>query len=293
MEAITNLANTASKTIWGENDQKQGVEPVSGKQGDTSKGEPYDAGNIEPTDPATNTTSATTTAASNPTTTNPTATTHADTTSSTKTDGPNPAKVKDSSNMPGDSTKAQNDTRSPEEEGTVSAEDLKKPGPRPVAELAKEHGGDAGAVSHGTSKGSGMLDGSDVPAPKPEESTSSISSPDVAKTEGTSPEADKTHDQKKKEEDGTGEQYVKSSGLKADGGDFDATKPGAGREADRLLEVKGIHPVSGKQSHPSPGDTTHDHKPAAASPAATSPETKEKKSLSERIKAKLHHKSTS
>lgn len=33
--------------------------------------------------------------------------------------------------------------------------------------------------------------------------------------------------------EGTGEQYVKSSGLQADGGDFDATKPGAGREADR------------------------------------------------------------
>lgn len=32
---------------------------------------------------------------------------------------------------------------------------------------------------------------------------------------------------------GTGEQYVKSTGLAADGGDFDATKPGAGREADR------------------------------------------------------------
>lgn len=26
---------------------------------------------------------------------------------------------------------------------------------------------------------------------------------------------------------------MKSSGLAADGGDFDATKPGAGREADR------------------------------------------------------------
>ena len=32
---------------------------------------------------------------------------------------------------------------------------------------------------------------------------------------------------------GTGEQYVKSTGLAAEGGDFDATKPGAGREADR------------------------------------------------------------
>jgi hypothetical protein len=32
---------------------------------------------------------------------------------------------------------------------------------------------------------------------------------------------------------GTGEQYVKSSGMEADGGDFDATNPGAGAEATR------------------------------------------------------------
>jgi len=42
-------------------------------------------------------------------------------------------------------------------------------------------------------------------------------------------------------EHGTGEEWVKTSGMHADGGDFDATKPGAGREADRLLEEKGIH----------------------------------------------------
>ena len=33
--------------------------------------------------------------------------------------------------------------------------------------------------------------------------------------------------------EGTGEIWVKSSGVAADGGDFDATKPGAGREAER------------------------------------------------------------
>jgi hypothetical protein len=32
---------------------------------------------------------------------------------------------------------------------------------------------------------------------------------------------------------GTGEKYVKTSGVAADGGDFDATKPGAGQEATR------------------------------------------------------------
>ena len=33
--------------------------------------------------------------------------------------------------------------------------------------------------------------------------------------------------------EGTGEKYVKTTGMAADGGDFDATKPGAGREAER------------------------------------------------------------
>lgn len=73
-------------------------------------------------------------------------------------------------------------------------------GPKPIEEVAKAHGGDAGSTSKDSS-GSG---GADEDGPG-------------AKSKG----------------EGTGEQYVKSSGLAADGGDFDATKPGAGREADR------------------------------------------------------------
>jgi hypothetical protein len=34
--------------------------------------------------------------------------------------------------------------------------------------------------------------------------------------------------------------YVKSTGFAADGGDFDAKRPGAGREADRLREEQGL-----------------------------------------------------
>ena len=37
--------------------------------------------------------------------------------------------------------------------------------------------------------------------------------------------------------EGTGELWVKSSGMKADGGDFDASAPGAGREADREFSL--------------------------------------------------------
>jgi hypothetical protein len=42
METINNVAQAAVKAVWGESND----EPVSGKTGDTSKGEPYDAGNM-------------------------------------------------------------------------------------------------------------------------------------------------------------------------------------------------------------------------------------------------------
>lgn len=44
METITNVASVASKTIFGDGSDKK--EPVSGRTGDVSKGEPYDAGNL-------------------------------------------------------------------------------------------------------------------------------------------------------------------------------------------------------------------------------------------------------
>ena len=76
------------------------------------------------------------------------------------------------------------------------------PGPKPIDEVAGERGGDAGkADSKESAGGAGDAD-DDGPG---------------AQSKG----------------EGTGEQYVKSTGLAADGGDFDATKPGAGREADR------------------------------------------------------------
>jgi hypothetical protein len=39
---------------------------------------------------------------------------------------------------------------------------------------------------------------------------------------------------------GTGKEYVKSTGVAAEGGDFDATNPGAGSEATRKFEEKGV-----------------------------------------------------
>lgn len=93
--------------------------------------------------------------------------------------------------------------------GPNEAQKLDGPGPRPIDEVAKEHGGDAG------------------------KSTSSVDNSASGAT-GTSSKDDKEDGPNaKSKSEGTGEKYVKSSGLKADGGDFDVSQPGAGREADR------------------------------------------------------------
>jgi hypothetical protein len=81
---------------------------------------------------------------------------------------------------------------------------------------------------------------------------------------------------------GTGEEWVRTTGVHADGGDFDATKPGAGREADReskwkktsrslgrtlsradgiagILEEKGIHrDDKGQMDNPDAAGTGED-----------------------------------
>jgi hypothetical protein len=44
MESINKMAVAAAQAVWGDDTKKE--EPVSGKTGDVSKGEPYDAGNL-------------------------------------------------------------------------------------------------------------------------------------------------------------------------------------------------------------------------------------------------------
>jgi len=232
METINNLAQTAAKVVWGEDQSKQ--EPVSGVQGDTSKGEPYDAGNMEP--------------------------------------AKQKAAAKSSSNEPGDHTSAQNDTRNPDDAAKPPRDDvttadsgpantgakLNEPGPKPLAAVAKEHGGDAGNRDEADAR-----------------SVSSSSSSSSSSDEG------KEHP-KHSSNKGTGEQHVKSTGLKADGGDFDASKPGAGHEADRLLAEKGI---------PNPADpaaTDESGDKVSESNSQTGDKDGSKRSLRERIKQKLH-----
>lgn len=153
-------------------------------------------------------------------------------------------------------------------------------GPKPIEEVARERGGDAGKDGSAAKKDSA----------------------DPTSTEGGAENDEEDHGESK----GTGEQYVKSSGLQADGGDFDATKPGAGREADRkfpgmmlwdeythgtvqmlmdtnltgLLEEKGLaNPAAAAAGT---------KKPEEGTTANSGHGEGEKKSLKEKIKAKLH-----
>jgi hypothetical protein len=86
--------------------------------------------------------------------------------------------------------------------------DTSGPGPKSLEEKASETGGMLDAGAGGATTG---------------------------KVEKSSKAAGDNDDgpQKESHGEGTGEKYVKSSGMKADGGDFDAAKPGAAREADR------------------------------------------------------------
>jgi len=76
------------------------------------------------------------------------------------------------------------------------------------------------------------------------------------------------------EKKGTGEKYVKATGLEADGGDFDATNPGAGAEATRLAEQKGMK----KDKPADPAERTE-------SPSGSD---KVKVSKMQKLKEKLH-----
>jgi hypothetical protein len=77
--------------------------------------------------------------------------------------------------------------------------DPKGPSPKPVEQIAREHGGDAGLAYKSTQENTG----------------------------------DKKDTEEKDSKPKTTGEVVHATGFAAEGGDFDATKPGAGKEADR------------------------------------------------------------
>jgi len=134
-----------------------------------------------------------------------------------------------------------------EDAEAAQAVDTSGPGPKSLEEKARESGGVAGGKE-------GQGEGGEDDGP-----------------------------QKESKGEGTGEQYVKSSGVKADGGDFDAANPGAGREADRLLEEKGV-----KREVPGAKGGDESVKSDGKADETSNGGGKEKKSIKEKIKEKLH-----
>ncbi|KAG5925912.1 hypothetical protein E4U42_003819 [Claviceps africana] len=130
------------------------------------------------------------------------------------------------------------------------------PGPKPLATVAKENGGDAGNA---------RPDSKSKSKPKTPESPKQAAASN-----------------KDAQEKGTGDLYVKTSGLAADGGNFDVTKPGAGKEADRLMEEKGLHRETANSSKAPKSDA------APSSAANNGQKAHEKPSIKDRVKDKLH-----
>lgn len=309
METINQIASSAAKAVWGDDPNAEThKEPISGATGDVSKGEPYDAGNLDPEEqhkvesslnarneqidkddtpsdlaegeyyalsssakykplpetptqeqPKDNTTTTTTTAMPQNTTQPQDISKPQDTIQPQDISKPKSA----STDVPADkSTVAPSDEpadSSADPEAGKPLDQLTGKGPRPVEELARENGGNAAAAS----------------------SNDSVSSPQGKDNKPEPSVEDKQEHQNAHEGDAAAEatEYVKTTGLAADGGNFDAAKPGAGREADRLMEQKGLKSAdddgdnkgsSGRKS----SDSGHHHK--------------DKPSLGERIKNKLH-----
>jgi len=233
METVNNLASAASRAIWGEtttNGQKdnetKGQEPLSGETGDVEAGEPYDKGNagtvplpllsskqkltkrVEPTstpaepkpvDEPTTEEPKLSTLTSNPKVTDTTA---------AKEDKPSSAVpiTADPSSAPQETQKLQGADRPTEIPSSEEHDRIKE---------TKKEADEAAAVN------------TNGPGPKTLEEKTQNGGVDTSADKG------ENAPQKESHSEGTGELYVKSSGMKADGGDFDATKPGAGKEADR------------------------------------------------------------
>lgn len=248
METINNVANAAAKAVWGDSESKQ--EPISGVQGNTAQGEPYDAGNMEPEEVKADATTPRALPedsakilqeAGNASATGEMGAVNSSHDTEPKYTSSNPG-PSDSSTaaQPSDSALAPSSKQAEASEPAAASEPLDNSISKPLDKPSSEHDSAVVGVSAESSK----------------------------------PKAAAKDDDKKDAEDlGTGEKHIKTTGFAAEGGDFDASKPGAGREADRLLEEEGHEAGeggSGKDHHGGHGSNGG------------------KKSLKERIKAKLH-----
>jgi hypothetical protein len=214
METVSNLASSASKAIWGDQttaaenattgNETAGREPVAGETGDVNAGEPYDKGNLGKYFPA------------------PNRLNQADRPDSTGTD---PAPLSSTTNA---STSLSNKTSAT---GPIGAEhETDKVGvtpyhnPTPLASSKDPSGAKTqqGAGQPIETPSSEQVAKVDTSAPGPKSLGTKATSGSVATAGG-----------QESRDEGTGQKHVESTGFVADGGNFDASKPGAGKEADR------------------------------------------------------------
>jgi hypothetical protein len=266
---------TISKALWGSGENQQGQEPISGQQGSGTVNEPYDRGNEESTglnglqtkQEHSGSTSAV-----------------RDETAGAPVTGQQPIQTEQSRDGPsnaikgeatGDPTSGQQST--PKQQGADRpSEEPKKDdiqSKMPHTDEEREKMMESGDFPHDPNDHSGepihMHGGEEVP---PKNDTQTEGKKD--RSASVAHEGGGPHGGNK----GTGEQYVKSSGIHAEGGDFDAKNPGAGAEANRLLEEHGIHKEK---------DTRFDDDGAPVKPAADAEDTT-KVSKIQKIKEKLH-----
>jgi len=303
METINNAASAASKALFGDKtpttqSTESGTEPVSGQTGNTEAGEPYDAGNLGD---STNTDTTKPDTRQKPLAGEEKASDAADSgipsggsvggTGNTPNTGPiRPEHETDKTGV----TSVHEPSSKFSDIKPTSSDAPPDSGPQPSV------GADPASGQQNTQKQQGADRPHEEPGPEENEAIKATKqeAEEASKVDtsgpGPKPLADVNKGshaasqgdngpQKESHGEGTGEKYVKSSGLKADGGDFDAANPGAGKEADRLLETKGIH-------HTAPGEPSQDTNDEEASGGVPSNGKGPKigGGLKNKIKAKLH-----
>ncbi|KAI9795700.1 MAG: hypothetical protein M1833_006869 [Piccolia ochrophora] len=268
MDTIRNAANSASESVRGSSTQgESGQEPVAGAETGRGGTEPYDTGNTE----------------GNPSlggSTNPNA----------QPDNSGQSSNENTTERTGDSSSyggGGEDTSSGGYENTSGGGSLGNPsGSEGIAQggairsehdtektgVTGVHGNDPKFSSEKPSSADTAGTGTDNVGPsvgadpssgqKPEQKQQGADRPNEEPSSGGSSGGDQKEEKKS---EGTGTKYVKSTGLASQGGDFDVTKPGAGREADRLLEEQGVSRDAGGPAGGAGGDDTSGGKPSIGS----------------------------
>jgi hypothetical protein len=240
--------NVLTKTIWGESSVRASEEePVSGKQGGGTASDPYDKGNEEvqqgeARSPAVRGHSQRS-VEEDAKNANAAAAASASSVSATQRDGPS-----DATEHTGDPTSGAQPTQKQQgADRPAEAPDSSAPSIKDQSKADKKSG--KPAMPHTDTEREELMKTGEFPHDpedhsgepmhmhvSPTDNKSSSAEPDrgdgkTSRSASVAQEGGAPHGKTL----GTGQQYVKSSGVAAEGGDFDATKPGAGQEATRKI----------------------------------------------------------